>query len=106
LDDTCVSESCPGGDASCSLKLGQTQEQRRTQVTSHEFAEMTTDPQLNAWYDPQNGENVDICNGQSDTITVGTNTWTVQAIYSKYDDVQTNGSTYCLSQVSSPEPRA
>ncbi|MGZ3509836.1 MAG: hypothetical protein ACXWNK_16235 [Vulcanimicrobiaceae bacterium] len=105
LDDNCLHESCPGGDGTCSLHLTETQEQRRTQVTSHEFAEMVTDPELNAWYDPQNGENGDICNGESDTIAVGANTWTVQRIYSKYDDVKTNGATYCLAQAPSPEPR-
>jgi len=104
LDDACIQESCPGGDATCSLQLSETQEQRRTQVTSHEFAEMTSDPQLNAWYDPQNGENGDICNGESEQITVNGNTWTVQRIYSKSDDVRTNGATYCLAQAASPIP--
>jgi hypothetical protein len=96
LTDACLTESCPGGDSTCSLHLAQTQEQRRTQVASHEFAEMTSDPQLSGWYDPQNGENGDICNGESRTITVGGNTWTVQRIYSKQDDVNTNGQTYCI----------
>ncbi len=68
LDDNCISESCPT-DPGCSLHLAQSPEQRRTQVSSHEFAEMTSDPQLNAWVDPQNGENGDICSGQSDVIT-------------------------------------
>ena len=106
LDDTCIKESCPGGDATCSIALGETQEQRRTQVTSHEFAEMTSDPQLNAWYDPQNGENGDICNGETGTFTVGSDTWTVQKIYSKNDDVATNGATYCLASAPAPEPPA
>lgn len=105
LDDTCIKSSCTGGDSTCSLSLSETQEQRRTQVTSHEFAEMTTDPQLNGWYDPQNGENGDICNGETGTITVGANTWTVQRIYSKYDDTQTNGARYCLAGAASPEPK-
>jgi hypothetical protein len=104
LTDACLQSSCPTGDSGCSLHLSATQEQRRTQVSSHEFAEMVTDPQLNAWYDPQNGENGDICNGKSDTITAGSNSWTVQRIYSKYDDVTTNGATYCLAQAASPEP--
>src|SRR5690348_5444210 len=52
LGDGCLTESCPNNDAGCSLHLAQTQEQRDTQVASHEFAEMTTDPQLNAWTDP------------------------------------------------------
>ena len=105
LDDACLKNSCPGGDSTCSLSISETQEQRRTQVTSHEFAEMTTDPQLNGWYDPQNGENGDICNGETDTITAGTNVWTVQRIYSKYDDEQTNGATYCIATAASPVPK-
>jgi hypothetical protein len=105
LNDACLTESCPGNDAGCSLHLSETPEQRKTQVTSHEFAEMTTDPQLNAWVDPINGENGDICNGESDTITVGSNTWTVQRIYSKYDDTQSNGAIFCLAQAPNPEPR-
>lgn len=103
LDDNCLSNSCPD-DSTCSLHLAETQEQRQTQVASHEFAEMTSDPELNAWVDPQNGENGDICNGRSDTITVGPNTWTVQQIYSKYDDMNSDGATICLASAPSPEP--
>jgi hypothetical protein len=105
LNDNCLSETCPGDDAGCSLHLSEAQEQRLTQVASHEFAEMTTDPQLNAWVDPVKGENGDICNGESDIITVGTHTWTVQRIYSKYDDIRSEGKAYCLSQAPAPEPR-
>jgi hypothetical protein len=105
LADACLTESCPGNDVGCSLHLSETQEQRQTQVASHEFAEMITDPQLNAWFDPFNGENGDICNGESDTITVGANTWTVQRIYSKFDDINTNGASFCLAQAANPEPR-
>lgn len=107
LDDACLQNSC-GGGSGCTLQLSQTQEQRRTQVASHEFAEMVTDPNPpTGWYDqsdPNSGEIGDICNGQSDTITVGPNTWTVQAIYSSTDDQQSGGSNYCLSQVTTPEP--
>ena len=73
-------------------------------MASHEFTEMTSDPQLNAWVDPQNGENGDICNGQSVVITMNGNSWTVQLIYSKYDDTSSDGATYCLAQAASPEP--
>ena len=109
LDDACIQESC-GGSAGCTLQLSQTQEQRRTQVTSHEFSEALTDPNPpDGWYDqsdPNSGECGDICNGESDTISpnTGSNVWTVQRIYSKYDDQQTGGANYCLSQVTSPEP--
>lgn len=109
LDDACIQNSC-GGDPGCSLQPGLTQEQRRTQVASHEFAEMVTDPTPpKGWYDqsdPNSGEVGDICNGQSDTITAtgSSNAWTVQRIYSKFDDQQSNGTTYCLAQVTTPEP--
>jgi hypothetical protein len=104
LSDACLQESCPGGDASCSLRLTQTQEQRQTQVASHEFAEMTTDPELDGWLDPQNGENGDICNGQTATITVGSNHWNVQSTYSKTDDIATNGQSFCRATAPSPIP--
>jgi hypothetical protein len=104
LSDGCLSESCPSNDGGCSLHLAETQEQRLTQVTSHEFAEMTTDPELNAWYDPAASEIGDICNGESDTITVGPNTWTVQRQYSKTDDINSNGATVCVTEASNPLP--
>ncbi len=104
LTDTCLRESC-GSDAGCSLHLAEAQESRITQVTSHEFAEMTTDPQLNAWYDGGGGENGDICNGESDTITVGSNTWTIQRQYSKTDDQNSNGTTFCVVGAASAEPK-
>ena len=103
LSDACLTESC-GQDSGCSLHLSQTQEQRQTQVASHEFAEMTTDPELNAWLDPKAGENGDICNGESAQIVVGANTWTVQRTYSKTDDVSTNGQSYCLAAAPAPLP--
>ncbi|HLI30039.1 MAG TPA: hypothetical protein VKV79_02925 [Terriglobia bacterium] len=106
LNDACIKNSC-GTGSGCSIQLTETQEQRRTQVASHEFAEMVTDPNPpSGWYDqsdPNSGECGDICNGETDTITVGSNIWTVQRIYSKYDDQQSKGANYCLSQVASPE---
>jgi hypothetical protein len=103
LTDDCLSESCPGGDATCSLHLSQAREQRLTQVASHEFAEMTTDPQLNGWFDSQAGENGDICNGQTDQITVGGNTWNVQQTFSEVDDQ--SGGSFCLAQAVTPKPK-
>jgi hypothetical protein len=96
LTNACLQRSCPS-DPGCSLHLAQTQEQRQTQVTSHEFSEMISDPQLNAWTDPQFGENGDICNGMSGTIAVGANTWTVQRMYSKLDDMISCGHTTCIT---------
>jgi len=107
LDDACLQNSC--GNSPCSLQLSMSQEQRRTQVTSHELAEMLTDPSPpSGWYDqvdPNSGELGDICNGESDTITGASGkTWNVQRIYSANDDQQNSGSNYCLSQTNSPEP--
>lgn len=88
-----------------------TQEQRQTKVLSHEFSEMITDPQVGsnfAWNDPtdfNSGEAGDICNFLAPgTITVGPNTWTVLPIYSKTDDMQTDGATTCIFGASSPYP--
>lgn len=104
LDDACLRSSCPS-DASCSLHLAETQEQRLTQVTSHEYSELVTDPELNAWFDATTGaENGDICNGETGTITVGADTWTVQRMYSKADDVSTNGAITCLVEAPTPIP--
>jgi hypothetical protein len=105
LTDSCLKESCPGGDSTCSLSVSELQVDRLTQVTSHEFAEMTTDPEVNAWYDDSAGENGDICNGESAVISVGPNAWTVQRIYSRDDDINSNGASYCVASAPSPEPR-
>ena len=103
LDDNCINSTCPGG---CSLTLSETQEQRRTQVTSHEFAEMITDPKFpTGWFGNTSDENGDICNGETTTITVGSNTWNVQRIYSKTDDINTNGASFCLANAPNPIPR-
>jgi hypothetical protein len=102
LSDACLHESCPS-DPGCSLHLAQTQEQRQTQVTSHEFSEMTSDPELTAWTDPTNGENGDLCNGEAATITVATRTWTVQRIYSKIDDIVSQNA-YCVAAEPAPLP--
>jgi hypothetical protein len=102
LTDACLKSSC--GSSSCSLQLSESQEQRRTQVTSHEFSEMVTDPELNAWFDSDGSENGDICNGEPGTITVGANTWTVQRMYSKSDDVASNGATTCVLEEPNPIP--
>jgi hypothetical protein len=112
LADPCLRETCPD-DAHCSLHLSQSQLDRITQVASHEFAEMTTDPQLNGWMDMADidsqtgqsyGENGDICNGQSNAITVGANTWNVQQIYSKFHDKNSKGTTFCVCQSPNPLP--
>lgn len=105
LNKTCITATCPS-DADCSLHLSEDQEQRQTQVASHEFAEMVTDPQLNAWFDASTGsENGDICNGESGTIKVGPNSWTVQRMYSKFDDIKSKGASFSLTEPANPIPR-
>jgi hypothetical protein len=102
--NTCLTNTC-SSDVGCSLHLAQTQEQRQTQVTSHEFAEMISDPLNNsAWVDPGVAENGDICNGQAGSLTVGANTWNVQLMYSKWDDMQSNGATTCVLGSAFPLP--
>ncbi|HEY8643464.1 MAG TPA: hypothetical protein VIO84_11945 [Candidatus Dormibacteraeota bacterium] len=104
LDDACLRASCPS-DQGCSLHLALTQEQRQTQVSSHEYSEMVTDPEGTGWFDGRSGaENGDICNGESGTITVGSRTWTVQLMYSKHDDVATRGRTTCIASAPQPIP--
>lgn len=105
LNDACLKASC-SSDAGCSLHLTQTQEQRQTQVASHEFCEMITDAELNAWFENGSGqENSDIVNGQSATISVGGNTWTVQRQYSKADDIASNGSNFSVVEAPNPLPK-
>jgi hypothetical protein len=45
LTDACLNSVC-GGSPGCSLQLTQTREVRQTQVTSHEFSEMITTPNV------------------------------------------------------------
>ena len=104
LDDACIKSTC-GSSTSCSLSLSETQEERRTQVTSHELAETFTDPKFpTGWYGQSSDEIGDICNGETASIAAGANTWNVQRIYSKTDDTNTNGQTYCLASAASPIP--
>lgn len=77
LSDACLQETC-NGDPSCTLATSDTQEQRRTEVATHEFAELVTDPQLNAWVDNAGNEIGDVCAGQSQDVTVAGRTWRVQ----------------------------
>jgi hypothetical protein len=119
LSDACLTTTCSGDDIDCSLHLAQTQEQRQTQVISHEFSEMITNPnvalsltdtRVESWCRPLTAVPVgpheagDICNGQTGTITVGSNSWNVQLMYSKWDDMNSNGATTCVSAEASPLP--
>jgi hypothetical protein len=118
LTDGCLTTTCSFGDAGCSLHLAETREQRQTQVTSHEFSEMISNPNValtltstgESWCRPLNATSIsphedgDICNGQTGTITAGANTWTVQLMYSKWDDMNSNGVTTCVSGEAFPLP--
>jgi hypothetical protein len=107
LTDTCLKNSC-ASDSNCSLHLSQSQEQRQTQVASHELSEMFSDPEVgfnDAWTRLSTGdENGDICNGRTGTITVGSRTSTVQLMYSKSDDMSSNGATTCIAGLPNPLP--
>jgi hypothetical protein len=103
LTDACARASC--GAEPCSLSLTQPQEQRITQVTSHGFCEMVTDPKFTTgWYGSVSGENGDICNGQTATITVGANTWAVQRQYSKAGDLANGGGAWSVVDAADPIP--
>ena len=98
LTDACLNKTCYG-QLNCSLKLTETQEERQTQVASHEIIEILTNPESTAWYDVITGGEIgDICNGYADTITVGKNKWKVQQIYSKLDDIKTSGRNVCVTK--------
>jgi hypothetical protein len=102
LTDACLNSSCTS-DWTCSLHLAMSQEQRRTQVASHELSELVTDPELTAWRNPGTGsENGDNCNGRNGTITVGGRTWTVQQMYSRADDA--SGGEACILDPATPIP--
>jgi hypothetical protein len=53
-------------------------------VSGHEWSEMETDPQLNAWYDQQGNENADKCAWQFNGTQhfMNGSTWTIQGNWS------------------------
>ena len=84
LDDACLQQTC-ATDSGCSLKLSQSQQDRQTQVLSHEIAELLTNPEGNSgWYDKSSGQEIgDICNGEPVPLTINGDTWAVQKIFSQ-----------------------
>jgi hypothetical protein len=80
LTNACLQASC-GGNAGCTLSLNDTQEQRVTEVTTHEFGELCSDPQLNAWTDSSGNEIGDVCAGNDQDISVNGRTWRVQTLW-------------------------
>ncbi len=95
-NDECVRIVCDRDPASCPLSRQLPQLDRQTLVTSHEFAEMLTNPKrLRGWFDDQDGpdpgdEVADICQRDpGDPVAAGqitvSRTWAVQKIYSATD---------------------
>ena len=75
-NDACVQTTCSPAPQLCHLSLAQLQLARQTMVTSHEFAEMLTNPHANAWFDDsdpsQQGEVADTCRTNTDPTAIGT----------------------------------
>jgi hypothetical protein len=81
-----------GPTSACSQGCGQsTSANNMMSATSHELGEAVTDSNVGnasgdapplAWYNNNFGEIGDICNQDQQQITVGTHTYTVQALYS------------------------
>ena len=61
-------------------------------VTGHEFSEMVTDPQLNAWYDSKGAENSDKCAWTfgATGLSIGGQQWKIQGNWS---NIAYNGKT-------------
>jgi hypothetical protein len=93
--DNCLNNVCAQHQGICNLSFARPQVERQTMVTSHEYAEMLTNPTDGGWFCDPNGdpgkELADITQGvfpdptASGTITAGSKTWTVQKIYSITD---------------------
>lgn len=81
-----------GPGSGCDVGCGSgTMLQNQESVHSHEIAESITDPEISfsqtlappiGWYDPNNGEIGDICNGEQSPLTVNGKKYTVQKLWS------------------------
>jgi len=93
-----MSDACLQGDSDPIVNLPQLA--RITIVTSHELAELVSDPQPFTGWTPEIG---DICEGQglNATFTGAHGTWTVQKIYSLFDDEK--GQTFCVASSAAPK---
>ncbi len=105
IDDGCLKATCPD-DAHCTLHQSQSQLERQTQVVSHEFAEMLTNPDcVSGWYAGDAGHEVaDQGAGQSALMQVAGRSWRVQLIYSKANDTGAPDATPFIAQAASPVP--
>jgi hypothetical protein len=114
-NDYCVTTVCKEIQGTCPLSSVQDQLARQTMVTSHEYAEMLTNPSDGGWFcdkdGPDSGREVaDITQGvfpdptASGTISIGsTRTWTVQKIYSVTDALA--GRDPAVASADSPLPK-
>jgi hypothetical protein len=93
-----MSDACLAGDTDPLVNLAQLS--RITVVASHELAELVSDPQPFTGWTPEIG---DTCEGQglNATFTGAHGTWTVQKIYSLFDDEQ--GQTFCVASSAAPQ---
>lgn len=105
LSDECITRTCMSSPT-CAMNIDrQNQEERITQVASHEYTEMVTNPTGKGWYDIKGGEEIaDVCNGGTAKITVGQNVWNVQKQYSLNDDKATSGRLSCVSSTEATTP--
>lgn len=103
-----MSDACLAGDTDPIVNLPQLS--RITAVASHELAELVSDPQPNTgWSSPfapkieGPAEIGDICEAQglNATFTGAHGTWTVQDIYSLFDDEQ--GQPFCVASSAAPQ---
>jgi len=75
------------GDAGCDPGDGGTVHSQGLEalanVSGHEYSEMVTDPQLNAWYDSSGAENSDKCAWTfGPSVTLGGQSWKIQGNWS------------------------
>jgi hypothetical protein len=94
-DDDCVRIACELAPARCPLSAQLSRLDRQTLVTSHELAEMFTNPNRGGWFDDQDGpdpgdEIADIAQKSiDDPVAAGQITasrpWAVQKVYSASD---------------------
>ena len=85
-----------GTGGGCDLGCGNgTEFQNITSVSSHELIETVTDADVGlaqtfapplAWYDSSNGEIGDICNAQQAQVTAGGSTYTIQKVWSNFEN--------------------
>lgn len=96
-----MSDACLAGDTDPIVNLPQLS--RITVVASHELAELVSDPQPNTGWSSPFAEIGDTCEGQglNAMFTGAHGTWTVQDIYSLFDDEK--GQPFCVISSAAPQ---